>query len=281
MTRPAIRATIGAMDERQAKAQGRPRAAASGAPVWPANAAVFLDIDGTLVAHESRPGDVRIDDALRALLGQVREAAGGALALISGRSLADIDALFAPDRFAAAGQHGAERRSAGGALHFHAPLASRLEAQAASLRELVRAHPALLLEEKGASLALHFRGDPAAAALVEREARRCVVALGDDFELQAGKFVFEVKPSGKDKGTAIDEFMAEAPFADRRPVFVGDDLTDELGFERVNRIGGDSVKVGPGPTHARWRLEDAAAVRRWLAQLADRPRGRLPEGQEP
>jgi len=79
-----------------------------------------------------------------------------------------------------------------------------------------------------------------------------------------------VKPSGKDKGTAIDEFMAEAPFAGRRPVFVGDDLTDELGFERVNRIGGDSVKVGPGPTRARWRLENADAVRAWLAGFADR-----------
>ena len=77
-----------------------------------------------------------------------------------------------------------------------------------------------------------------------------------------------MKPSGKDKGTAIDEFMAEAPFRGRRPVFLGDDLTDELGFERVNRIGGDSVKVGPGPTRARWRLADADAVRRWLALLA-------------
>lgn len=269
MTRAGFRATIGAMDGSQAGGHGEPRPGAAKAPRWPANAAVFLDIDGTLVAHASRPGDVRIDDALRALLERVRDAAGGALAIISGRSLADIDALFAPARFAAAGQHGAERRSAGGALRFHAPLASRLEGQAGRLRELVRAHPALLLEEKGASLALHFRREPSLAALAESEVRRCVVALGDDFELLAGKFVFEVKPSGKDKGTAIDEFMAEAPFAERRPVFVGDDLTDELGFERVNRIGGDSVKVGPGPTRARWRLEDAAAVRRWLAQLAE------------
>ena len=132
------------------------------------------------------------------------------------------------------------------------------------------ANPGLLLEEKGASLALHYRSAPSLAGLAEREVRQVVVELGDDFELQSGKLVFEVKPSGKDKGTAIDEFMAEAPFAGRRPVFVGDDLTDELGFERVNRIGGDSVKVGPGPTRARWRLENADAVRAWLAGFADR-----------
>ena len=100
--------------------------------------------------------------------------------------------------------------------------------------------------------------------------REAVAALGGDFELQAGKFVYEARPSGRDKGQAIEEFMAEAPFSGRRPVFVGDDLTDEPGFERVNRMGGDSVKVGPGPTHARWRLDDACAVRGWLEALAGR-----------
>jgi trehalose 6-phosphate phosphatase len=267
MTRTAIRATIPAMRARADESDGRPGGAGAGAPAWTAHAAVFLDIDGTLVPHESRPDAVRIDGALRTLLERAREAAGGALALISGRSIADIDALFSPAIFAVAGQHGAERRSADGRIHHHAPLASRLQGQAAKLRELVRAHPALLMEEKGASLALHFRGDPGLGGLAERETRKAVVALGDDFELLAGKFVFEVKPSGKDKGTAIDEFMAEAPFAGRRPVFVGDDLTDELGFERVNRLGGDSVKVGPGPTRARWRLADAGAVRDWLSGL--------------
>jgi trehalose 6-phosphate phosphatase len=242
-------------------------------PPIPEYAAVFLDIDGTLVQHAERPDAVRIDAGLFALLERLGRAAGGALALISGRSIADIDALFSPARFAIAGQHGAERRSADGSLHFHAPLGSRLKEPAEQLRRLVGANPGLLLEEKGASLALHYRGAPSLAGLAEREVRQAVVALGDDFELQSGKLVFEVKPSGKDKGTAIDEFMAEAPFAGRRPVFVGDDLTDELGFERVNRIGGDTVKVGPGPTRARWRLENADAVRAWLAGFADRAAG--------
>ncbi len=242
-------------------------------PPMPDHAAVFLDVDGTLVPHADRPDAVRIDAALIALLERLGTAAGGALALISGRSIADVDALFRPARFPIAGQHGAERRSADSSLHFHAPLGTRLREPAEALRRLVREHPGLLLEEKGASLALHYRGAPSLAGLAEREVRQAVVALGDDFELQAGKLVFEVKPSGKDKGTAIDEFMAEAPFAGRRPVFVGDDLTDELGFERVNRIGGDSVKVGPGPTRARWRLQDAGAVRAWLSDFALRAGG--------
>ena len=238
-----------------------------GAPPMPARAAVFLDIDGTLIQLADRPDAVRIDLSLSALLERLRGAAGEALALISGRSIADIDALFSPARFAAAGQHGAERRSADGALHYHAPLAPRLDAQAAILRRLAQEHPGLLLEEKGTSLALHYRGDPSAAALVEREARRVIDVLGDDFEMQAGKFVCEVKPSGKNKGTAIAEFMAEAPFAGRAPLFVGDDLTDEVGFELVNGIGGHSVKVGPGPTRARWRLDNADEVRHWLMDL--------------
>lgn len=243
---------------------------AAGLLLLPARAAVFLDVDGTLVHFADRPDAVQIDAALCELLERIREATGGALALISGRSIDDIDALFSPARFTAAGQHGAERRSADGTMHFHAPLAPRLEAHADTLRRLAQAHEGLLLERKGTSLALHYRNAPAAAELAEREVRRIVHALGDDFELQAGKFVLEVKPSGRDKGTAIAEFMAEAPFAGRTPVFVGDDLTDELGFELVNGIGGDSVKVGTGPTRARWRLGNADDVRRWLADFVAR-----------
>jgi trehalose 6-phosphate phosphatase len=239
-----------------------------GAPALTPGSALFLDIDGTLVRHEDHPDDVRIEPGLIALLERLGDAMAGAIALISGRSLAGIDALFAPARFGAAGQHGAERRSVDGTLHCHAGPADRLREPAARLRRLVAAQPGLLLEEKGATLALHYRNAPQASALAEREARAIVCELGDDFELQAGKFVFEVKPSGKDKGTAIAEFLAEPPFAGRAPVFVGDDLTDELGFALVNAVGGESVKVGAGPTRARWRLSSADEVRRWLAAFA-------------
>jgi trehalose 6-phosphate phosphatase len=99
--------------------------------------------------------------------------------------------------------------------------------------------------------------------------RTLAAELGDAFELQTGKFVMELKPSGKDKGSAIAEFAAEAPFAGRRPIFIGDDLTDEPGFEVVNQLGGHSVKVGRGISRARWHLFDAAAVRRWLSAYAE------------
>jgi len=249
-----------------------------GVPPPEAAVALFLDIDGTLVHYADHPGAVAIDAALHAMLARLAQATEGALALISGRAIADIDALFAPSRFAVAGQHGAERRSADGSLHYHAPLTARLHGAAEHLRRLVREHPGLLLEEKGASLALHYRNAPDAAGLALRETRRVLAGLGDEFELQAGKFVFEVKPSGKDKGTAIAAFMAEAPFAGRRPVFVGDDLTDELGFDLVNRTGGDTVKVGPGPTCARWRLANADAVRGWLSDFASAAAGATARG---
>jgi trehalose 6-phosphate phosphatase len=241
---------------------------ATGAPPLSRSVAVFLDIDGTLVPLAEHPGSVRIDASLRALLERLGDMTSGAIALVSGRSIADIDALFSPSRFPAAGQHGAERRSADGLLHLHPPMQPRVRAAAQEMRQLVQMHPDLLLEDKGASLALHFRRQPNLAGFVESEMRRLLAAVGDAFELQAGKFVLEIKPSGKDKGVAIAEFMAEEPFRGRLPVFVGDDQTDEFGFDLVNEMKGYSVKVGTGPTHARWRLRDACAVRNWLAGIA-------------
>lgn len=234
------------------------------APDW----ALFLDIDGTLLEFAEHPQAVRVDPALLRLLGALRAAAGGALALVSGRSVADVDALFAPLRLPVAGQHGTERRAADGSIHLHRPPLEGLARAAAALVPLTSAHAGLVLENKGMALALHYRRAPALRALAEREMRAIAAALGEAFELQSGKYVVEVKPGGKDKGGAIAEFLAEPPFADRRPVFVGDDLTDETGFEVVNRAGGHSVKVGRGITRARWRLPDAAAVRRWLAEYS-------------
>ena len=199
------------------------------------------------------------------LLERLRAAAGGALALVSGRSVEDIDTLFAPLVVPAAGQHGTERRTADGTIRRHAPSIESLGRAAAEIVRLTAAHSGLVFENKGMTLALHYRLAPGLSVLAEREMRAIAAGLGDAFELQTGKFVMEIKPSGKDKGSAIAEFAAEAPFAGRRPVFIGDDLTDEPGFEVVNRAGGHSVKVGPGVTRARWHLFDAAAVRRWLA----------------
>jgi trehalose 6-phosphate phosphatase len=238
-------------------------------PPFAGNWALFLDVDGTLLDHADSPDAVSVEPALRALLARLLAATRGALALVSGRPVADLARLFAPLEIPAAGQHGTERRAADGSVHRHAPPRARLREAASRLARLAAPHAGLLLEDKGMTLALHYRRAPALAGRVEREMRAVAAALGDAFELQAGKFVWELKPSGRDKGVAIAEFLREAPFRGRLPVFLGDDLTDEQGFALVNRLGGHSVKVGPGPTGARWRLADAAAVRGWLAQYAD------------
>ena len=239
-------------------------------PPFAANWAFFLDVDGTLLEHAAQPQDVRVGPELLRLLQRLLAAAGGAVALISGRSVEDLDRLFAPLAFPAAGQHGTERRAADGARHRHVPPLEHLGRAAAEIVRLTAANAGLQLENKGMTLALHYRHAPGLKDLAEREMRAIAAALGDEFELQEGKFVLEIKPSGKDKGSAIAEFAGESPFAGRLPVFVGDDLTDELGFDVVNRCGGHSVKVGPGGSCARWRLADAAAVRGWLQSWVER-----------
>jgi trehalose 6-phosphate phosphatase len=230
--------------------------------------ALFLDIDGTLLEFAAHPSAVTVDQELAHLLRGLYDETAGALALISGRTVADADSLFAPRRLCVVGQHGAERRYLAGGLHLQAPPVQGLRRAAARLRRLISLHPGLELEEKGMNIALHFRGAP----LLEEElvplVERLVSELGHEFELQAGKMVLEIKPTGKDKGTAIEEFMQEHPFRGRVPIFIGDDLTDEYGFALVNRLGGHSIKVGPGASVAPWRLADAPAVRAWLDRLA-------------
>ena len=236
----------------------------STAPAPPAGWAFFLDVDGTLLEHTDDPRGVRVGAPLLELLEQLLAESGGAVAMISGRSVEDVERLFAPLAFPVAGQHGTERRSADGVLHRHNPPLKLLGRAAAELVRLTAAHSGLVVENKGMVLALHYRRAPELAALAEREMRAIAASLGDAFELLGGKLVYEIKPSGKDKGSAIAEFMAERPFKGRLPVFLGDDLSDEYGFEVVNRLGGYSIKVGAGPSRARWRLQGAAAVQAWL-----------------
>lgn len=234
-------------------------------PLAPAAAALFLDIDGTLLEIAATPSAVAVDAALVQLIARMYEASGGALALISGRRIADIDALFPGLRLPAAGQHGIERRDAGGGLHYHSVPQQELEVLRRDLAALASFHAGALFEDKGATLALHFRGAPQAAAQLRAALDALLAPMGGDFRIQPGKMVLEVKPAGKDKGTAVQEFMAEPPFAGRTPAFLGDDVTDEYGFRIVNAAGGCSIKVGEGDTAARWRLTDVRAVREWLA----------------
>jgi len=237
----------------------RPRVPAP-KPGW----AYFLDLDGTLLDFTDHPAVAQSDTRLRALIEGLQRTAGGAVAVISGRAIKDVDALLGGLRLPVAGQHGTERRDAGGRITHHAFPTERLDWARDRLAEAVAHRSGLVLEHKGLSLALHYRRAPRLAGYAHRLVRSLAPRLGAQFCIQPGKRIVELKPAGKDKGAAVLEFMQEEPFRGRTAVFVGDDATDEFGFATVNRLGGHSIKVGPGRTVARWRLRDVRAVRSWL-----------------
>jgi trehalose 6-phosphate phosphatase len=226
--------------------------------------AYFLDIDGTLIEIADTPDAVRIDTALLDLIARLHRASGGAMALVSGRTISDIENRLGMPRLPLAGQHGLERRDAAGRLWIHAAPPAAKSAIKEALGPVLARHPGLLLEDKGMSLALHYRLAPHLAAYANRLMARLAADAGAGLEVQRGKRVAEIKPAGIDKGTAVTEYLAEPPFIGRHPVFIGDDLNDEHGFAEVNRLDGVSIKVGKGASCARFRLPDVAAVRLWL-----------------
>ncbi len=252
----------------------------AGPPAGDLSRAYFFDIDGTLLEIAATPSGVRVDAGLVATIRRLHECSGGAVALISGRRVEDIDALFPGLRLPLAGQHGLERRDPAGVSHCHEPEGVDWPWLKALVKGTVDGMNGLLLEDKGLTLAVHFRQNPAIEGTVTRALARIVADAGAAVALQPGKCVLEVKPAGRDKGTAIAEFMTEPPFRGRRPVFIGDDVTDEYGFRMVNDMGGDSVKVGAGQSAARWRLDDVRAVRAWLEDILARAPGCRESGLE-
>lgn len=230
-------------------------------PPWPVAAACFFDFDGTLADIAPRPESVHVDPRVPAALQALQMRCGGALAVLSGRPVAQIDHHLSPARLPAAGQHGAERRRADGSWQRIPPLP--LAPVLPPLQALVQAEPALVLEVKTSALALHYRNAPARAADC-RAAMTAAQARVPGTVLLEGKMVIELKSADADKGRALQAFMAEPPFAGRQPWFFGDDVTDEAGFEAVQRLGGVAVKVGEGDSVARWRLAGPDAVRAWL-----------------
>jgi trehalose 6-phosphate phosphatase len=225
--------------------------------------ALFLDVDGVLLGFAAHPAAVRVPDALLARLEALHAALGGALALVSGRAIATLDALFAPLTLPCAGLHGLERRNHAELVRVPAD-ASALDAVRAAARTVVARYPGALCEDKGIALALHWRGEPLAAADLQALAASAAMQL-PGYHLQPGDHVVELKPAAADKGAAIEAFLQEPPFAGRTPVFAGDDLTDEHGFETVNARGGTSILVGMRtPSAARYALPDVEAVHRWL-----------------
>jgi len=230
--------------------------------------ALFLDVDGTLVDFAPRPDGVVIDGPLLELLKDLEAGLGGALALVSGRSLDDLSGLFGSCRFAMAGIHGAEWRlggETGALLACDSPDCLRLALELGRLRTGL---PDILIENKRQALALHWRSASQRRARVVAEATAAAARLGPGFRLLRGRRVVEILPAAAGKAGAIQRFMASPPFAGALPVFVGDDVTDESGFAAVNRLGGRSIRVGAGGvTAAGWRLAGVAAVRSWLAEV--------------
>lgn len=227
--------------------------------------AIFVDFDGTLVDIVERPDLVKIPEHLLETLQVAHDRLTGALALITGRSIADLDQLLEPLRLPTAGIHGLEYRENSGIMYADPPVAipdhvrNRLLALAAT-------DPGLILEDKGISLAMHYRQSPHLKMRVRDEFKAILSELGTDFVQQDGKMVVELRPGSATKGTAVRQFMAKPPFAGRRPVFIGDDVTDEDAFDVINEMQGYSVRVGATDesSAARFSLPDVAAVQSWL-----------------
>lgn len=232
------------------------------------NAALLFDLDGTLVPFADDPSLVCLPDGLRRMLLRIRHLLDGALGIISGRGISDLDAIVRIPEIAAAGLHGGEWRTADGQraqLPVHRPI---VDAAVRHALHRLGDREGLLVEDKGSSVALHFRKRPERREEVEQIAYDLQRIAGSGFGLQKGNCVIELKPAGIDKGTAVQRLMESAPFRGRKPWFIGDDYTDEHAFEYVNRLGGSSVVVGGRrPTAARAALADPKAVRRWLGRM--------------
>jgi trehalose 6-phosphate phosphatase len=228
---------------------------------------LFLDVDGTLIELTETPFDTQASDELKAVLKEVEERLGGALALVSGRSIEYLDALFAPLRLPSAGLHGIERRKATGAMHGASFADAQLDRVRAALREFVQARPGTLLEDKGRTVAVHYRMAPQFEPEVREAVTEVAAALGMNYHVQAGSMMLEIKPRGFNKGGAVKAFMQEPPFSGRRPVYVGDDLTDLDGFRAVEALGGVWIAVGDR-VEGQYRLDDPASVRQWLKEIA-------------
>ncbi len=231
--------------------------------------ALFLDVDGTLLEFAASPQAVVVPEGLVSCLARAELALGGALALVSGRTLSDLDRMFRPLRVRAGGVHGAEMR--------FDPVASAVVAEQAEalpsglwrrLNAVVAGFPAVFVENKRFSFAVHYRAAPNLAGRLGEALRRFLDEQAPlDLELVEGSLVYEIKARGFDKGVAIRRFMARAPFAGRIPIFIGDDATDEVGFAAAVSLHGFAYSVGRSSHAVAGAFPDPAAVRRWLEDV--------------
>ncbi len=236
--------------------------------------ALFLDVDGTLLEVAETPQRVHVPERIKQLLVALTVRFDGAVALVSGRSLDDVDRLFAPLRFCVAGLCGCEYRESSGCVTRSSLHAEQLIEVGAKLKDLVRRHQELYLEDKRYGLAVHFRLAPQ----LRDEVHRAVIAACSDLRLQfaieVGPCSVEILPASCSTATAISLFMQQAPFAQRIPVFLGNDAADEPAFHFVNGLGGISIKVGATEcTAAHHRLSGVEDVVRWLERIATHQSG--------
>lgn len=235
----------------------------------PRRSALFLDLDGTLAPIMPRPDDVGPDPRRARVIAQLRERFEDRVAVVSGRSLPDLDHILDGGAPAIAAIHGLVRRTAGGAVMELQPH-NGLEDARRILGELADCERGLLFEDKGLSVALHYRNAPTCAEAVVEAAERLARSTG--LVLQLGDMVAELRTPGADKGSAVAAFLNEAPFLGATPIFVGDDLTDEDGFGAARRLGGFGVLAGkPRPTLAHFSLDGPGEVLDWLERVSETP----------
>ena len=246
-------------------------AAAPGALPWRLDqCTLLLDIDGTLLDLAPTPREVWVPPGLAKTLNRLLDKTAGALALVSGRSLNDIDLIFAPEQFPGVGGHGAEMRIStdSEAVATHAPpMDKELKRRLAAIARL---SPGILLEDKGYSLALHYRLAPHAEKAIYEAVSLIRADLPNaPIEVLPGKFVCEIKHSGFNKATGVLELMTHEPFKGRRPIFIGDDVTDESVFAIMPELGGFAFSVGRRAKGVNGHFDEPSDVREWLARLVD------------
>ena len=230
--------------------------------------ALFLDIDGTLVDIAPTPDSIIVLPTLPVLLAAIGEALNGALALISGRAMADIERMFS-GQFDAAGTHGVEWRHAGTTMPDDNRRSTAITNITPLIEDRARQLTGLRIEKKPQAIALHYRQHPDREFDAWSLAEYALRELGDGFRLLAGKYVVEIVAADADKGKAIERFMSIPPYAGRIPVFAGDDVTDESGFQVVNGMEGISITVGNTPSPlARFHIGSSLELRAWLATMA-------------
>jgi trehalose 6-phosphate phosphatase len=232
--------------------------------------ALFLDIDGTLIDIAPTPDAVVVPPGLAELLRSLLPLLDGAVALVSGRRLADIDRLFAPLQPAAAGQHGAEIRQPDGSVVIFDAAAHTLAALLPKVTSFAQARPGILVENKGMTIAVHCRQVPQYQSELDRFLNDLIAEEAAALETIHGHRVFEIKPRNLSKRTAVEHFMRAAPFTGRQPIFIGDDRTDEDGFAAVQALGGQAIRVGSdAPSRATWRIPGPAETRAFLSRAVE------------